>query len=167
MMLLYVPDAEEIRVSPAISRKGFLHFLDESTNGWVKRWVVVRRPYLFLYNNEKDPLERGIINLSSAQIEYNEERGIRGANTFSICTKTRGFLLQTLGEKEIHDWLYAINPLLAGTIRSKLNKKTKSAPTSAATTPSSHTPSAVPAGGGGAAAAGAAAASPGSIPSTA
>ena len=61
MMLLYVPDAEEIRVSPAISRKGFLHFLDESTNGWVKRWVVVRRPYLFLYNNEKDPLERGML----------------------------------------------------------------------------------------------------------
>ena len=32
-------------------------------------------------------------------------------------TKTRGFLLQTLDDKDFHDWLYAINPLLAGQIR--------------------------------------------------
>lgn len=44
-------------------------------------------------------------------------------NTFSVVTKNRGFLLQTLGEKEIHEWLYAINPLLAGQIRSKLARK--------------------------------------------
>ena len=37
-------------------------------------------------------------------------------NTFSICTKQRGFLLEAK-EKELHDWLYAIDPLLAGTIR--------------------------------------------------
>ena len=35
----------------------------------------------------------------------------------SVVTKQRGFLLQTLGDKEVHDWLYAINPLLAGQIR--------------------------------------------------
>ena len=29
---------------------------------------------MFIYNNEKDPLERGIINLSVAQIVYNEEQ---------------------------------------------------------------------------------------------
>lgn len=36
---------------------------------------------------------------------------------FSVVTKHRGFLLQTLGDKEVHEWLYAINPLLAGQIR--------------------------------------------------
>lgn len=35
----------------------------------------------------------------------------------SVVTKHRGYLLQTLGDKEVHDWLYAINPLLAGQIR--------------------------------------------------
>jgi len=29
---------------------------------------------MFIFNSEKDPLERGIINLSSAQIFYNEEQ---------------------------------------------------------------------------------------------
>ncbi len=38
-------------------------------------------------------------------------------NTFSVLTKHRGFLLQSLDDKEFHEWLYALNPLLAGQIR--------------------------------------------------
>ena len=37
---LYLPEVEEIRVSPVVSRKGYLNFLEEKTSGWVKRWVV-------------------------------------------------------------------------------------------------------------------------------
>jgi len=38
-------------------------------------------------------------------------------NTFAVCTKHRGVLLQALNDKDVNDWLYAFNPLLAGTIR--------------------------------------------------
>lgn len=38
-------------------------------------------------------------------------------NTFAVCTKHRGILLQAINEKDMNDWLYAFNPLLAGTIR--------------------------------------------------
>lgn len=48
---------------------------------------------------------------------------VKVPNTFSVVTKHRGYLLQTLGDKEVYDWLYAINPLLAGQIRSKLARK--------------------------------------------
>ncbi|XP_078695780.1 kinesin-like protein KIF1A isoform X30 [Branchiostoma floridae x Branchiostoma belcheri] len=122
---LYIPAVEEIRVSPVVSRKGYLNFLEEKTSGWIKRWVVVRRPYVYMYNNEKDPVERGLINLATAQVEYSEDQQamLKTPNTFSVCTKHRGFLLQTLGDKDVHDWLYAINPLLAGTIRSKLARR--------------------------------------------
>ena len=37
---LYVPEVEEMRVSPVVSRKGYLNFLEEKTSGWLKRWVV-------------------------------------------------------------------------------------------------------------------------------
>jgi len=37
--------------------------------------------------------------------------------TFSVVTKHRGYLMQTLLDKEVYEWLYAINPLLAGQIR--------------------------------------------------
>lgn len=51
--------------------------------------------------------------------ELNDEHSIhfRHSPFRSVVTKHRGYLLQTLGDKEVHDWLYAINPLLAGQIR--------------------------------------------------
>ncbi|XP_070562203.1 kinesin-like protein KIF1A isoform X4 [Ptychodera flava] len=123
--ILFVPEVEEVRVSPIVSRKGYLNFLEEKTSGWQRRYVVVRRPYVYIYNHEKDPVERGLINLATAQIEYSEDAQamLKTPNTFSVCTKFRGFLLQTSSDKEVHDWLYAFNPLLAGSIRSKLSRR--------------------------------------------
>ncbi|CAH1116318.1 unnamed protein product [Phaedon cochleariae] len=120
-LVLYVPDMEEIRISPVVARKGYLNVLEHKTHGWKKRWVAVRRPYVFIFRDEKDPVERALINLATAQVEYSEDQlsAVRVPNTFSVVSKHRGYLLQTLQEKEVHDWLYAINPLLAGQIRSK------------------------------------------------
>uniref|UniRef100_A0A2H1WUC8 Kinesin-like protein unc-104 n=1 Tax=Spodoptera frugiperda TaxID=7108 RepID=A0A2H1WUC8_SPOFR len=116
---LYVPDCEEVRVSAAVARRGHLNVLQHGTHGWKKRWLVVRRPYVFIYRDERDPIERAVINLANAHVEYSEdqEQMVRMPNTFSVVSKERGYLLQTLGDKEVHDWLYAINPLLAGQIR--------------------------------------------------
>ncbi len=36
-------------------------------------WQVVRRPYVYMYNSERDPVERGLINLATAQMEFSEE----------------------------------------------------------------------------------------------
>jgi hypothetical protein len=36
----------------------------------------------------------------------------------SIVTSEHGYLVQAAGDRDLHDWLYAINPLLAGQIRS-------------------------------------------------
>ncbi|XP_046939819.1 kinesin-like protein KIF1A isoform X17 [Lynx rufus] len=110
---LLVPDIQEIRVSPIVSKKGYLHFLEPHTAGWAKRFVVVRRPYAYMYNSDKDSVERFVLNLSTAQTP----------NTFAVCTEHRGILLQANSDKDMHDWLYAFNPLLAGTIRSKLSRR--------------------------------------------
>ena len=37
---LYVADVEEVRVSPVVSRRGYLNFLEEKTSGWLRRYVV-------------------------------------------------------------------------------------------------------------------------------
>ncbi|XP_039583797.1 kinesin-like protein KIF1A isoform X10 [Passer montanus] len=122
---LLVPDIQEIRVSPIVSKKGYLHFLEPHTNGWVKRFVVVRRPYVYIYNTDKDAVERAILNLSKAQVEYSEDQQamLKTPNTFAVCTEHRGILLQASSDKDMHDWLYAFNPLLAGSIRSKLSRR--------------------------------------------
>uniref|UniRef100_A0A8C2B6S5 plus-end-directed kinesin ATPase n=1 Tax=Cyprinus carpio TaxID=7962 RepID=A0A8C2B6S5_CYPCA len=111
--------------SPIVSKKGYLHFLEPHSNGWVKRYVVVRRPYVYIYNTERDTVERAILNLSSAQVEYSEDQQamLKTPYTFAVCTEHRGILLQASNDKEMHDWLYAFNPLLAGSIRSKLSRR--------------------------------------------
>ncbi|KAG3282103.1 kinesin-like protein KIF1B isoform X19 [Ictidomys tridecemlineatus] len=125
-----VPDIEEIRPGSVVSKKGYLHFKEPLSSNWAKHFVVVRRPYVFIYNSDKDPVERGIINLSTAQVEYSEDQQamVKTPNTFAVCTKHRGVLLQALNDKDMNDWLYAFNPLLAGTIRSKLSRRCTSQP---------------------------------------
>ncbi|NXP45316.1 KIF1B protein, partial [Heliornis fulica] len=113
-----VPDIEEIRPGSVVSKKGYLHFKEPLSSSWAKHFVVVRRPYVFIYNSDKDPVERGIINLSTAQVEYSEDQQamVKTPNTFGVCTRHRGVLLQAINDKDMNDWLYAFNPLLAGTI---------------------------------------------------
>ncbi|XP_058913817.1 kinesin-like protein KIF1B isoform X9 [Kogia breviceps] len=125
-----VPDIEEIRPGSVVSKKGYLHFKEPLSSNWAKHFVVVRRPYVFIYNSDKDPVERGIINLSTAQVEYSEDQQamVKTPNTFAVCTKHRGVLLQALNDKDMNDWLYAFNPLLAGTIQSKLSRRCPSQP---------------------------------------
>ncbi|XP_041420914.1 kinesin-like protein KIF1A isoform X4 [Xenopus laevis] len=122
---LFVPEIQEVRVSPIVSKKGYLHFLEPHTGGWVKRYVVVRRPYVYIYNSDRDQVERAILNLSQAHVEYSEDQQamLKTPNTFAVCTQHRGILLQASNDKDMHDWLYAFNPLLAGSIRSKLSRR--------------------------------------------
>ncbi|XP_067826472.1 kinesin-like protein KIF1B isoform X2 [Heptranchias perlo] len=126
-----LPDIEEIRTGPVVSKKGYLHFMEPQSNSWVKHYVAIRRPYVFIYNSDKDPVERGILNLSTAQVEYSEDQQamLTTSNTFAVCTKHRGILLQASNDKDMYDWLYAFNPLLAGSIRSKLARRRSGQPT--------------------------------------
>ena len=74
---------------------------------------------MFLYTDYKDTVERGVINLSSAQLNYEYEDGVLGRN-FSLLGKSGGEIhFKSPSEKEVHDWLYAIDPLAAGQLRSK------------------------------------------------
>ncbi|KAL4006189.1 KRAB domain-containing zinc finger protein [Sarotherodon galilaeus] len=47
-----VPDIEEMRPGSVVSKKGFLSFMEPRSNSWVKHFVVVRRPYFFIYNSD-------------------------------------------------------------------------------------------------------------------
>ncbi|KHJ85225.1 PH domain protein [Oesophagostomum dentatum] len=98
-----VPDVTEERVGVVVSRKGYMNFLEEKTQGWTRRWVVVRRPYILLFRDEKDLVIRGIINLANARVEYSEDQQamLKVPNTFSVCTNHRGFLMQIMPGDEV------------------------------------------------------------------
>ncbi|ESN92627.1 hypothetical protein HELRODRAFT_69796, partial [Helobdella robusta] len=121
----FLPDIYEVRISHVISRKGYLLFMGGANQGWIKKWVVVRRPFVFLYKSERDKVERGLINLSVSKIEFSDETQamIKTPNTFLVVTNQRASLVQSLDDKDFYDWLYALNPLLAGQIRLRASVK--------------------------------------------
>lgn len=59
---------------PVVSLKGYLSFMDNRDNGWKKKWVVVRRPYVYIFDHEKDSVIRYIVNLATAKIQYSEDQ---------------------------------------------------------------------------------------------
>lgn len=81
--------------SPIVSKKGYLHFLEPHTNGWVKRYVIVRRPYVYIYNTDRDTVERAILNLSSARVEYSEDQ--QAMLKVGVASRTIASLVQTSG----------------------------------------------------------------------
>ncbi|XP_065191038.1 kinesin-like protein unc-104 isoform X1 [Sycon ciliatum] len=114
-----VPEMQEIRLGKSIAIKGYLNFMQQCRSGWDKRFVVIRRPYLLIYETEKDPIIRGVVNLTEAKLQYGAQQPmINGAPMFSVCTKNRGLLLQVVKAKTCDDWVYALNPLQAGALRS-------------------------------------------------
>ncbi|XP_055332251.1 kinesin-like protein unc-104 isoform X2 [Paramacrobiotus metropolitanus] len=115
----FIPEIKEIRINPVVSKRNYMNFLEENSHGWLKRWVVIRRPYAFIYKSDRDPVERGLINLATSRVEYSEDQQamLKVPNTFSVITPHRGFLMQTLSDQDVQEWLYAINPLLASQIQ--------------------------------------------------
>ena len=80
----FIPDLEEIPTSAMVTRKGYLNVLEHGCSGWKKRWIVVRRPYIFIYKSDKDNIERAVLNLTNAQVECSEDQMamIKIPNTF-------------------------------------------------------------------------------------
>lgn len=113
-----IPELEEVRVSPVVSKRGYLNYMEDREQRWFKRWFVVVRPYLIIFSNSREQVERDIINLTTSQIELPED-DLKIGFVFTLTTKHRYYLMHSDNEKELHDWIYALNPLLAGQIKSK------------------------------------------------
>lgn len=45
---------------------------------------IVRRPYVFIHKSERDPVERAVLNLATAQVECSEDQAamVKIPNTF-------------------------------------------------------------------------------------
>lgn len=115
---LLIPELEEARLSPVVSKRGYLNYMEDREQKWFKRWFVVIRPYLIVYSNSREQVERDIINLTTSQISLPEE-DLNIGFVFTLSTKHRIYLMHSDTEKELYEWIYALNPLLAGQIKSK------------------------------------------------
>lgn len=56
-----------------VSKKGYLLYQQDAAKDlWIKRWFVIRRPYIYIYANDTESDEQGVINVASVRIDYNE-----------------------------------------------------------------------------------------------
>lgn len=62
---------KEERVGIVVSKKGYMNFLEEKTQGWMKRWVVIRRPYILLFRDDKD-----LVSPESCHVLFLESRTV-------------------------------------------------------------------------------------------
>lgn len=125
--IVLVPEIEEVRLSQGVSKKGSILLLEENTRKWTIHYIIIRRPYMFVYHNEKDSIEKAVINLSDAEVDYSLEQeddmSSSSSQVFSITYKSREFWFKASSAKEVGDWLYSIKPLFAGEIKSKLSRQ--------------------------------------------
>ena len=111
-----VHDISHKKLSQAVKR-GYIQ-LSEYEGLWRKFYAVLKRPYIYLYYNDKDPIERDFINLATAKLQFNQDQldAQTGVSVFSLCTKYRGFLCKT---QDFDGWINALDPLTSGALVSK------------------------------------------------
>ncbi|CAG8500612.1 8584_t:CDS:10 [Ambispora gerdemannii] len=104
-----------------ITKKGYLHSPDlyspdsyspENTHvAWVKRWYVLRRPYLFIYESQKETEEQGVVNLTSVRVNYQKdvEKMLERQFVFTIFTNNNSYVLQASSKQDMVDWISKID----------------------------------------------------------
>ncbi|CAH1762191.1 4166_t:CDS:10 [Entrophospora sp. SA101] len=68
-----VAQVRMVSKTDTITKKGYLFTPENADDVWVKRWYVLRRPYLFIYESQKETEEQGVINLGSVRVDYKKD----------------------------------------------------------------------------------------------
>lgn len=58
-----------------MSKKGYLHYPELKDDVWVKRWFVIRRPYMYIYASNSETEELGVVNLENVRVDYKRDLG--------------------------------------------------------------------------------------------
>ncbi|KAJ3065134.1 kinesin-like protein Klp8 [Podochytrium sp. JEL0797] len=94
----------------------------DSDDNWVKRYFVIRRPYLHMHADASDLDELAIFSLANTKIQFGASLGstFQGkSNVFAIHSKDCSLLLQASSAAEMNAWLSAVDPLRAGVLLSR------------------------------------------------
>ncbi|KAF1796402.1 hypothetical protein V8B55DRAFT_1029637 [Mucor lusitanicus] len=107
-----IAEVELITQSANISKKGYLLYQEDAAQDlWVKRWFVIRRPYIYIYSNDTESDEQGVINVASVRIDYNEalEKMIQRTNVFALYTNNNAYTLQSGTRQDMIHWIQIID----------------------------------------------------------
>ncbi|KAI8142449.1 hypothetical protein BJV82DRAFT_714044 [Fennellomyces sp. T-0311] len=107
-------DVKLVTQSDNVSKRGYLTYQESAVHDkWVKRWFVIRRPYIYIYMNHSETDEQGVINVSSVRIDYNRalEQMIERTNVFALYTSNNAYTLQAGSRMDMIDWISKIDQM--------------------------------------------------------
>ncbi|KAI7877349.1 kinesin-domain-containing protein [Lichtheimia hyalospora FSU 10163] len=100
--------------SDNVSKRGYLTYQESAVHDkWIKLWFVVRRPYIYIYTDQSETDEQGVINISSVRIDYNQalEQMIERSNVFALYTSNNAYTLQASSRADMIDWISKIDQM--------------------------------------------------------
>lgn len=90
------------------AKRGWLAMpLEAFTDRWVRRWFVLRRPYLYVYESSSELDEIMAMNLSSVRVETNDQNVEQLLNrkfVMALYTTANSYFLQAPSEQELESW---------------------------------------------------------------
>ncbi|ORX91101.1 kinesin-domain-containing protein [Basidiobolus meristosporus CBS 931.73] len=94
-----------------IAKKGYLFYPENSQDTWLKKWFVIRRPYMFMYSSNSENDEQAVINLTAVRVDYKKdlENMLQRKHVFAIYTAHNSYLLQASSQAEMDDWIGQID----------------------------------------------------------
>ncbi|KAL1920952.1 uncharacterized protein VTP21DRAFT_11587 [Calcarisporiella thermophila] len=94
-----------------VSKRGYLFCPEDGHRVWMKRWFVIRRPYMFKYASQAETEELGVINLSSSRVDYKRplENMLERPFVFAVYTPNNAYMLQASSHGEMVEWITKID----------------------------------------------------------
>ncbi|KAG0184537.1 kinesin-like protein Klp8 [Apophysomyces sp. BC1034] len=105
------PDAQQMIPSDTVTKKGYLTHTVDVDDSWIKRWFVLRRPFIIIYEDQSETNELGVMNLMSVRVDYKKdlEFMLKRPNIFAIYTSNNVYLLQAPDYDEMMDWITKVD----------------------------------------------------------
>ncbi|KNE59194.1 hypothetical protein AMAG_18121 [Allomyces macrogynus ATCC 38327] len=109
---------------PHVTKRGYL--LHHVGSNWVKMWVVIRRPFVFLYETNDELTEVGFVHLINAKLEYQRDAaaGSEAALVFALQTPDFSYYFKTGSEDELVTWISSVDPLHVAALQSNRQSMT-------------------------------------------
>lgn len=139
--LMKTATARIVPKCPVVTHRGYLTLPERPglTDDWVRRWFVIRRPYLYIYADRSEARELAVIGLSNVRTQWDLRvleattnvccvcvgRGIipdvsvfhtiyisqQRRNLFCVYTRRQAFVFQAESERDMFKWLAHLDPL--------------------------------------------------------
>ncbi|KAI9310444.1 hypothetical protein BX666DRAFT_1869635 [Dichotomocladium elegans] len=109
--LKLIPQIYQIAPSVTVAKCGYLMQPKDAGDCWVKRWFVLRRPFILVYENQSEATLLAALNLTSVRVDYKKdlEEMLQKPNSFAVYTVNNAYLFQAMDYTDMIDWISKID----------------------------------------------------------